>query len=323
MPSGKNSIAISAYPIESFGGNAWERSTEYTKASVEHYSEKWFEYPYSTAINIGSSVAGIEYPAISFCSYRSKGRRLWGVTDHEFGHNWFPMIVGSNERLYGWMDEGFNTFINNISTKEFNNGEYHRGKINMHMAALSFASDNLEPLITAPDNLKERNTGLQYYKTAMFLSLLREHVLGAKRFDDAFKEYIERWAFKHPAPDDFFRTMEDVSGEDLGWFWRSWVLNSWKLDQAITDVKYIDEDPVNGAIITIKNMKEIPMPVTLEITTISNNKIRKTLPIDIWKKNVEWSFIVESNEAYEKIVIDPDFDYPDVNANNNYWRSPK
>ena len=323
LPSGKNSIAISAYPIESFGGNAWERSTEYTKASVEHYSEKWFEYPYSTAINIGSSVAGIEYPAISFCSYRSKGRRLWGVTDHEFGHNWFPMIVGSNERLYGWMDEGFNTFINNISTKEFNNGEYHRGKINMHMAALSFASDNLEPLITAPDNLKERNTGLQYYKTAMFLSLLREHVLGAKRFDDAFKEYIERWAFKHPAPDDFFRTMEDVSGEDLGWFWRSWVLNSWKLDQAITDVKYIDEDPVNGAIITIKNMKEIPMPVTLEITTISDNKIRKTLPVDIWKKSVEWSFIVESNEAYEKIVIDPDFDYPDVNANNNYWRSPK
>ena len=323
LPSGKNSIAISAYPIESFGGNAWERSTEYTKASVEHYSEKWFEYPYSTAINIGSSVAGIEYPAISFCSYRSKGRRLWGVTDHEFGHNWFPMIVGSNERLYGWMDEGFNTFINNISTKEFNNGEYHRGKINMHMAALSFASDNLEPLITAPDNLKERNMGLQYYKTALFLSLLREHVLGAKRFDDAFKEYIERWAFKHPAPDDFFRTMEDVSGEDLGWFWRSWVLNSWKLDQAITDVKYIDEDPVNGAIITIKNMKEIPMPVTLEITTISNNKIRKTLPVDIWKKNVEWSFIVESNEAYEKIVIDPDFDYPDVNANNNYWRSPK
>ena len=323
LPSGKNSIAISAYPIESFGGNSWERSTEYTKASVEHYSEKWFEYPYSTAINIGSSVAGIEYPAISFCSYRSKGRRLWGVTDHEFGHNWFPMIVGSNERLYGWMDEGFNTFINNISTKEFNNGEYHRGKINMHMAALSFASDNLEPLITAPDNLKERNTGLQYYKTAMFLSLLREYVLGAKRFDDAFKEYIERWAFKHPAPDDFFRTMEDVSGEDLGWFWRSWVLNSWKLDQAITDVKYIDEDPVNGAIITIKNMKEIPMPVTLEITTISDNKIRKTLPVDVWKKNVEWSFVVESNEAYEKIVIDPDFDYPDVNANNNYWRSPE
>ena len=319
LPSGKNSIAISAYPIESYGDNAWERSTEYTKASVEHYSEKWFEYPYPTAINVASNVAGIEYPAVSFCSYKSKGGGLWGVTDHEFGHNWFPMIVGSNERLYGWMDEGFNTFINNISTKEFNNGEYYRGKANMHMAARQFGSRSLEPLITAPDNLKPRNTGLQYYKTAMFLWLLRDNILGAKRFDDAFKEYIHRWAFKHPEPNDFFRTMEDVSGEDLGWFWRSWVLNNWRLDQAITNVEYVDGDPTKGALITIKNMKEIPMPVTIEITTVSDKKIRKRLPVDIWRKNVAWKFMVETSEAFNKVMIDPDFEYPDVDAGNNYW----
>ena len=323
LPSGKNSIAISAYPIESYGDNAWERSTEYTKASVEHYSEKWFEYPYPTAINVASNVAGIEYPAVSFCSYKSKGGRLWGVTDHEFGHNWFPMIVGSNERLYGWMDEGFNTFINNISTKEFNNGEYYRGKVNMHMAALQFGSRNLEPLITAPDNLRPRNTGLQYYKTAMFLWLLRDNVLGAKRFDDAFKEYIHRWAFKHPEPNDFFRTMEDVSGEDLGWFWRSWVLNNWVLDQAITDVEYVDGDPAKGAYISIKNMREIPMPVKLEITTSSEKKIRKELPVDIWRNNVSWKFLVETTEPFKKIVLDPDFEYPDVNAKNNYWYGPE
>ena len=104
LPSGKKSMAISAYPIESYGGNAWERSTEYTKASVEHYSERWFEYPYPTAINVAGNVKGMEYPGVSFCYYASKGESLWGVTDHEFGHNWFPMIVGSNERLYGWMD---------------------------------------------------------------------------------------------------------------------------------------------------------------------------------------------------------------------------
>ena len=321
LPSGKKSMAISAYPVESNGGNAWERSTEYTKASVEHYSERWFEYPYPTAINVAGNVRGMEYPGVSFCSFESKGASLWGVTDHEFGHNWFPMIVGSNERLFGWMDEGFNSFVNDISTKEFNNGEYHRGKMNMHMAALGFVSDDLEPLITAPDNLAERNMGLQYYKTAMFLWLLRDNVLGPKRFDDAFKEYIHRWAYKHPAPDDFFRTIEDVSGEDLGWFWRSWVLNNWKLDQAVKGVKYIDEDPKNGAIVTIKNMKEIPMPVTIEITTESGKKIRKNLPVEIWKKNVEWSFLVESNEAYKKIVVDPDYVYPDVNGNNNYWRA--
>ena len=319
LPSGKKSMAISAYPVESFGDNAWERSTEYTKASVEHYSERWFEYPYTTAINVAGNVKGMEYPAVSFCSYQSTGASLWGVTDHEFGHNWFPMIVGSNERLYGWMDEGFNSFVNDISTKEFNEGEYHRGRMNMHMAALGFASDNLEPLITAPDNLKERNMGLQYYKTAMFLWLLRDNVLGAKRFDDAFKEYIHRWAYKHPAPSDFFRTMEDVSGEDLGWFWRSWVYNNWKLDQAITNVEYVENDPSKGAFITIKNMKEIPMPVTIEITTQSGNKVRKELPVEIWKKNVSWRFLVETEESFKKVMIDPDFRYPDIDAKNNYW----
>ena len=321
LPSGKTSMAISAYPIESHGGNAWERSTEYTKASVEHYSERWFEYPYPTAINVAGNVKGMEYPGVSFCSYASKAGRLWGVTDHEFGHNWFPMIVGSNERLYGWMDEGFNSFVNDISTKEFNNGEYDPGKMNMHMMALGYVSDDLEPLITAPDNLVERNMGLQYGKTAMFLWLLRENVLGPKRFDDAFREYIHRWAYKHPAPDDFFRTMEDVSGEDLGWFWRSWVLNNWKLDQAVTNVKYVNNNAENGAIVTVKNMREIPMPITIEITTESGKKIRKSLPVEIWKKNIEWSFLVESKEAYKKIVVDPDYVYPDVNGNNNYWRA--
>ena len=321
LPSGKTSMAISAYPVESHGGNAWERSTEYTKASVEHYSERWFEYPYPTAINVAGNVKGMEYPGVSFCSHASKAGRLWGVTDHEFGHNWFPMIVGSNERLYGWMDEGFNSFVNDISTKEFNNGEYDPGKMNMHMMALSYVSDDLEPLITAPDNLVERNMGLQYGKTAMFLWLLRENVLGTKRFDDAFREYIHRWAYKHPAPDDFFRTMEDVSGEDLGWFWRSWVLNNWKLDQAVTNVKYVNNNPENGAIITVKNMREIPMPITIEITTEGGKKIRKSLPVEIWKKNIEWSFLVESKEAYKKIVVDPDYVYPDVNGNNNYWRA--
>src|SRR5690606_35668278 len=99
-------------------------STEYTKASIEHYSAKWFEYPYPNAINVASNVGGMEYPGVSFCHAASQGADLWDVTDHEFGHNWFPMIVGSNERRYAWMDEGFNTFINYYSTLAFNNGEY-------------------------------------------------------------------------------------------------------------------------------------------------------------------------------------------------------
>ena len=116
LPSGKKSLAISAYPVESAGEKAWGRSTEYTKAAIEHYSKKWYEYTYPAATNVAGNEGGMEYPGIVFCDYQSAGEELWGVTDHEFGHNWFPMIVGSNERLFAWMDEGFNTFINELSS---------------------------------------------------------------------------------------------------------------------------------------------------------------------------------------------------------------
>ena len=322
LPSGKKSLAMSAYPVESVGQDGWSRSTEYTKASIEHYSEKWLEYPYPAAINVAGNEGGMEYPGIVFCNYESKTARLWGVTDHEFGHIWFPMIVGSNERLHAWMDEGFNTFINSLSTEEFNNGEYKERKSNMHRMSSVFVNDRLEPIYTSPDNLKERNLGvLAYYKPSTGLVLLREQILGPERFDEAFTAYIDRWAYKHPTPDDFFRTMENVAGEDLRWFWRSWFINSWKLDQAVTSVKYVKNDPTQGAIITIANLEQMPMPVVVELKTKSGNVTRKTLPVEIWKRNVSWEFKVDTTEELDKVVIDPDFVLPDVNSSNNKWRA--
>ena len=322
LPSGKKTIAMSAYPVESVGEDAWTRSTEYTKASIEHYSEKWLEYPYPAAINVAGNEGGMEYPGIVFCNFESKTERLWGVTDHEFGHIWFPMIVGSNERLHAWMDEGFNTFINSLSTAAFNNGEYEEPKSNMHRMSSVFVNDRLEPIYTSPDNLKERNLGiLAYYKPGTGLVLLREQILGPERFDEAFTAYIDRWAYKHPTPDDFFRTMENVSGEDLRWFWRSWFINSWKLDQAVTEVKYVKNDPTQGAIITIENLEKMPMPVVIEIKTKSGTVTRKTLPVEIWKRNVSWSFKVDTTEELSKVVIDPDFALPDTNSKNNKWKA--
>jgi len=322
LPSGKKTIAMSAYPAESVGQDAWTRSTEYTKASIEHYSEKWLEYPYPAAINVAGNEGGMEYPGIVFCNFESKTERLWGVTDHEFGHIWFPMIVGSNERLHAWMDEGFNTFINSLSTEAFNNGEYKEPKSNMHRMSSVFVNDRLEPIYTSPDNLKERNLGvLAYYKPSTGLILLREQILGPERFDEAFTAYIDRWAYKHPTPDDFFRTMENVSGEDLRWFWRSWFINSWKLDQAVTEVKYVKNDPSQGAIITIENLEKMPMPVVIEIKTKSGKVTRKTLPVEIWKRNVSWSFKVDTTEELTRVVIDPDFVLPDTNSKNNKWKA--
>ena len=306
LPSGKPTLAMSAYPVESVGQDAWTRSTEYTKASIEHYSEKWLEYPYPAAINVAGNEGGMEYPGIVFCNYDSKSAALWGVTDHEFGHIWFPMIVGSNERLHAWMDEGFNTFINSLSSAAFNDGEYKDPERNMHRFSSVLVNENLEPVYTSPDNLKERNLGiLAYYKPGAGLSLLREHILGPERFDEAFTAYINRWAYKHPTPDDFYRTIENVAGEDLRWFWRGWFVNSWKLDQAITEVKYVKNDPTQGALITIENLEKMPMPVVIEFKTKSGEVTRQTLPVEIWKRNTSWTFKHDSTEELAKVVIDP------------------
>lgn len=322
LPSGKKSIAISAYPIESAGDKAYGRSTEYTKSSIENYSKRWFEYPYPAATNVAGNEGGMEYPGIVFCGWESKGEELWGVTDHEFGHIWFPMIVGSNERLFAWMDEGFNTFINSLSSVDFNKGEYRTPATDMHRRAKAFSNDNIEPIMTAPDALKEANLGiLGYYKPSSGLIMLREHILGEERFDLAFKTYVARWAFKHPTPDDFFRTIENVSGEDLNWFWRGWFVNKWQFDQGINAVKYVKNDPKLGAIISIENFEKMPLPVIMDVKTVSGKITRVTLPVEIWQRNKEWEFKHNSTEEIASIVIDPDHVFPDANEKNNTWKS--
>jgi hypothetical protein len=324
LPSGKKSMAISAYPEESNGADAWGRSTEYTKASNEFNSKKWLEFPYPAATNVASVAGGMEYPGIVFCGAGAKSAGLWGVTDHEFGHTWFPMIVGSNERLFAWMDEGFNTFINSLASKDFNGGEYKPRPADMHNLGKIITSDAYEPVMSSPDNMKERNIGiLAYYKAAIGLTLLREQVLGPDRFDRAFKTYIERWAYKHPTPDDFFRSIENVAGENLNWFWRGWYINNWKLDQAVRDVKYVKNDPAQGALITIENLEKMPMPVILEIKTKSGKVSRLKLPVEVWQRNKQWTFVYPSVEEIVSVVSDPDKVLPDSNSANNIWTSAK
>ncbi|MEN9909572.1 MAG: hypothetical protein RLZZ540_2721 [Bacteroidota bacterium] len=324
LPSGKKSLALSAYPEESAGNEAWGRSTEFVKHSIENYSKRWFEYTYPVATNVAGNEGGMEYPGIVFCSWKSKGKRLWGVTDHEFGHNWFPMIVGSNERLFAWMDEGFNTFINSLSDIDFNNGEFKEEKDDMHESGASYTDPELEPVLTSPDNMKEANIGdLCYSKPSSGLVILREQVLGEERFDLAFRTYIKRWAFKHPQPDDFFRTMENVGGEDLSWFWRGWFQNNWRFDQGVNSIKYVKNDPKKGVFITIENFEKLPMPVVIDVKTKSGKVDRVKLPVEVWQKNVAWTFKHNSTEEIESITLDPDHVFPDSNEANNVWTAEK
>jgi Peptidase family M1 domain len=317
LPSGKKALAQSVYPVESAGDSAWGRSTEYTKGCIELYSKEWYEFTYPSATNVAGRVGGMEYPGIVFCGWKSRGGGLWGVTNHEFGHNWFPMIVGSNERKYPWMDEGFNTFINGVDTKVFNNGEYDDKSDVQRMANYMFRKD-ADAILTIPDVTQQQFLGVAaYMKPGAGLDILRYHILGVERFDSAFRTYVARWAFKHPTPYDFFRTMENVSGEDLSYFWRGWFMTNSKLDQGVTEIKYVDNDPANGANITVVNNEQMVLPVPLLIEMENGQKDSLTLPVEIWQRGGSWTFHYPSTSKIAKITIDPDHDYPDIDPSNN------
>jgi len=320
LPSGKKSLAMSVYPIESATDAGWKRSTEFVKGCLEHYSKQWYEFPYPVATNVAGNVNGMEYPGIVFCSSSATKGGLWGVTSHEFGHTWFPMIVGSNERKYPWMDEGFNTFINTVADKAFNKGEFDSGVPNRHSQASFLLGDKTESIMTIPDVTSGNNLGTNaYFKPSVGLQLLREQVLGEERFDGAFRYYINNWAYKHPTPWDFFHAIENYSGETLDWFWRGWFLENWKLDQAVKGFEYLKNDSTQGSIITIENLEQLPMPVTVEIKEADGKSGRVQLPVEIWEHGSSWRFFYPSKGKITSVTIDPDKLLPDVNeANNSY-----
>ncbi|MEB2787072.1 M1 family metallopeptidase [Algoriphagus persicinus] len=316
LPSGKKILAQSAYPKESNGEEAWSRSTEYSKASIEHYSSMWFEFPYATATNVAADIGGMEYPGLNFCSYNSKGEDLWGVTDHEFGHNWFPMIVGTNERRYAWMDEGFNTFINHYSTLAFNDGEYPSNLNETRRYLNFFTSETREGIDTYPDVVNVSNLGmLAYNKPAFGLLMLREYILGHERFDNAFKSYIKTWAYKHPQPTDFFNHIENVAGENLSWFWQGWFYGTGNIDLGVSAVI-----PYAGNyVIVLANKGDMPMPVQLEVTFEDGTSELKMLPVEIWQRGDTWNYLLKTGKKVKSVVIDPAKLLPDVNLGNDSW----
>lgn len=322
LPSGKQSLAMSAYPVESIKPNGWQRSTEFIKASIEFNSKKWFEYSYPTAVNVAGIVGGMEYPGIVFCSYQSTGADLWGVIDHEFGHNWFPMIVGTNERKYAWMDEGFNTFINGLSTEAFNKGEFNTFSYfgGEEMLRYTF-NDKMDPLYTRPDEITEFNLGTAAYdKPSKMLNALRDVVLGPERFDAAFRLYIQTWAYKHPTPWDFFRTMENAGGEDLAWFWREWVLNNYKYDVAVKSVSQTGTQPQQGVAITLENLDQMVMPVPVLVKEANGKTQSFTVPVEAFLRGSEANFYVYPTSKITEVVVDPDRKLPDLNRKNNSWK---
>lgn len=321
FPSGRKGISMAVYPVESKGYNAYGRSTQYLKQSIEFYSKTYFEYPWNSAVVVAGVALGMEYPGIVFCSYRIGKANLWHDVTHEIGHNWFPMIVGSNERSFMWMDEGMNTFINGYASNSFSNGEYGDTTNRAILGMANAMRKGGDPLMTPPESISLKDYGQYYFKTAAGLNILRNSVIGPERFDYAFKTYIDRWAFKHPQPNDFFRTMNDAAGDNLNWFWKEWFFESWKLDQSVKGVKYVKDSAVNGALITIENLQQIALPVIVKVTEQNGHTQEIKLPVDVWRRDTKWTFKVNSTSPITSIVLDPDNELPDINRKNNTWTS--
>ena len=328
VPSGRNVLAMSCYPVESLGDTAWTRSTEYLKASIEIYSKNFFEYPWNNAVSSAGITGGMEYPGMIFNNYRETKGRLWFLIAHEIGHNWYPMIVGSNERKYMWQDEGFNSYINYIATDIFNKGEYVNDPA--YFDKNFFASRDYsqfmqykDPLITESDAMDEQQHYQFYGKTAYGLNLLRTVVVGGERFDYAFRKYTEAWAFKHPTPYDFFHCINNAAGEDLNWFWKEWFFTTWKFDQAITAVNYVDNDPSKGALITIENKGKMILPVIVKIVQTNGKEETIKLPVEIWQRGGTWTYKYSSANKIAKVILDPENVLPDVDRKNNEWNNDK
>ncbi len=316
LPDGKTSLAESVYPPESVGDEAWGRSTEYVKDTVERFSKQWSPYPWPTAINVAGFSTGMEYPGIVFDGIEDKGKTLFWITAHEIGHDWFPMIVGSNERRNAFMDEGFNTFIDIQESAEFQNDVYGPKRDSEYSAGgeppdtiLKVLDNPAAPPILFPADGYSWQLGhpISYFKGAYGMVLLREQILGKERFDWAFRKYIRDWAFKHPSPSDFFRTMSSEGGEDLDWFWRGWYLNNWRFDLSV--------DKIDGKTVTITNKGQLVLPATVEVKFADGTSTRFRLPVETWESKGEllWS----ANKAVVSATIDPDHVLPDDDRGNN------
>ena len=246
---GRKVMAMSFYGKEAY--NLYSKySTKVIAHTIKTYSDFTIPYPYPVAQSVEAS-NGMEYPMICFNFGRtekdgtySEGTKngMIGVVIHEVGHNFFPMIINSDERQWSWMDEGLNTFVEYLTEELWDNKfPSKRGPANSIVNYMKLPKDQLEPIMTNSDNIIGFGANA-YSKPATGLNILRETVMGRELFDYSFKEYCRKWAFKHPTPADFFRTMEDASGEDLDWFWRGWFYGTDACDISIDSVKYAVAD---------------------------------------------------------------------------------
>ncbi|PWK21398.1 hypothetical protein LV89_03691 [Arcicella aurantiaca] len=298
---GKKVWAMSAFPKEA--NPLWgQYSTMLVAHTLRSYSKHTIAYPYPVAQSVHGPVGGMEYPMISFNGARpeadgtySEGTKdfLIGVVIHEVGHNFFPMIVNSDERQWSWMDEGLNTFCEELAEKEWDRDFETRGTPQSIVGYMRTDKTQQVPIMSSSDNIMAFGPNA-YSKPAAALTVLRETVMGRELFDAAFKEYARRWAFKHPTPQDFFRTMEDASGVDLDWFWKGWFYGVEPVDLSIENVEWFGIDNLTPE----KKNEKAKAEADAKRQTISNIRNKKDIQKTVVEENPDMRDFYNSYDKF-------------------------
>ena len=297
----------------------WKDAARMSRYSIREYSTRWFRYPYPQISAVEGPVSGMEYPMLAMEGRGKDGPDLFEVVTHEIGHNWYPMIVGSDERRYAWMDEGFNTFVNTFAEEGF--WDRDDSEVRQRERELVVRVDQTptaQPIMTPANRYKTSDNllSLAYVKPSIALLTLRNKVLAPAVFDSAFREYTRRWSFKHPQPADFFRTVEEVSGRDLGWFWRGLFYTTAALDQSVESVKQAE----GSTQITLANLGDAVMPVDLELGFDDGTTELVRLPVEIWYAGNRYVYENRSGRPIVSARVNPDGTFPEAIPMNDAWR---
>jgi hypothetical protein len=296
----------------------WDEAARYGRHSVEFLSKYLWPYPYPhmSAVDGPTSCGGMEYPMMTCIGGQWDTLNMYEVVVHEIAHMWHPMQVGSDEKRYAWMDEGFAQFTQSQAMPDFFKGYDDEAENREPYLNLAISGGEVE-LMHHGDRYPNYNAygTASYYKTATVLVALRG-VLGKETFEKAFREYGHRWQYKHPTPYDFFNTVEDVAGRDLSWFWRTWFFETWKLDQAIDTVAATGD----SLEIVVSNRGRAPMPVHLVVNRSTGDPQTVEIPVSVWFTGEKRTTVrIAKEPSIKTIEIDPKREFPDIDRGNGIW----
>ncbi len=320
--SGWQGILVQAFYRPS-AAEIWKDAARMSRYSILEYSTRWFRYPYPQISAVEGPVSGMEYPMLAMEAGGESRTDLFRVVTHEIGHNWYPMLVGSDERRHAWMDEGFDTFINTFAEEGYWNRHDSTARAReRELVTRIDQTATAQPIMTPSNRYKNSSNllSLAYLKPSIVLLALRNKVLSPMVFDSAFREYTRRWSFKHPQPADFFRTMEEVSGKNLSWFWRGFFYTTAALDQSVELVK---QEPGGPTQVTLANLGDAVMPVELELGFEDGTKELVKLPVEIWYLGDRYIYEDRSGKMIVGATVNPDGTSLDAIPTNDAWQRPE